>query len=193
MTAQSPAAHPDSESLVALPEWSVREWLNSAGALKVADLRYRVVVVHAFQMLCPGCVSHGLPQARRVRQAFAQSDVAVVGLHTVFEHHAAMNAEALKAFNQEYRWPFPIGIDEPGVDGPIPRTMRAYGLQGTPSLIVLDRTGYVRLHHLGRIEDMALGGLIGQLLAEQTRAANHIRHEPGASINVGCDGDACVT
>ena len=36
-------------------------------------------------MLCPACVSHGLPQAARLRETFAPEDLAVIGLHTVFE------------------------------------------------------------------------------------------------------------
>lgn len=32
-------------------------------------------------MLCPGCVSHGLPQAQRILSTFGD-DVVVLGLHT---------------------------------------------------------------------------------------------------------------
>lgn len=41
------------------PEWDAVGWFNS-GPLTLADLRGRVVVLEAFQMLCPGCVAHGL-------------------------------------------------------------------------------------------------------------------------------------
>ena len=189
MTAQPSAS---SAPPVPLPEWSVQEWLNSDRALNVADLRGRVAVVHAFQMLCPGCVSHGLPQARRVREVFAEREVAVVGLHTVFEHHAVMNAEALRAFNHEYRWPFPIGIDAAQPGDAIPRTMRAYGLRGTPSLIVLDRHGHVRLHHFGQIDDMALGGLIGRLLAEPGQGADALPGHAGSNAVPGCADGVCA-
>ena len=91
------------------PEWSVEQWLNHEGELALADLRGRVVAVEAFQMLCPGCVSHGLPQAQRVREEFGEDDVVVVGLHSVFEHHDAMRPRALAAFLHEYRVRFPRG------------------------------------------------------------------------------------
>lgn len=129
-------------------------------------LRGRVVVLHAFQMLCPGCVSTGLPQANRVQTLFAEKDVIVVGLHTVFEHHAVMGAEALEVFLHEYDLSFPVGIDQASAQSPIPLTMRAYGLQGTPSLIVLDRQGRIRLNNFGHIDDMRLGALLGSLVAE---------------------------
>ncbi len=122
-------------------------------------------MLHAFQMLCPACVTHGIPQARKAHEMFGADGLCVVGLHTVFEHHAVMGAEALKAFVHEYRLGFPIGIDEVG-DGPIPLTMQAYGFEGTPSLVLLDRQGRIRLSHFGAIDDLVLGLLIGQLMAE---------------------------
>ena len=150
-----------------LPEWEISTWLNSSKPITIAALRGRVVVVHSFQMLCPGCVTNGLPQAERVRQQFSASEVAVIGLHTVFEHHGAMTVEALQAFVFEYRWSFPIGVDMPGTSGSVPRTMERYGLQGTPSLIVLDRQGFIRFHQFGHVDDLKLGALIGNLLGEE--------------------------
>ena len=73
-------------------------------------------MVTAFQRLCPSCVSHSPPQAQEVRAMFREEDLAVVGLHTPFEHHGAMGPEALAAFAHEYRVGFPIGVDQPGMD-----------------------------------------------------------------------------
>lgn len=160
----------DPASLSQAPDLQVTTWLNTDQPITLAALRGKVVLLHAFQMLCPGCVNHGLPQARRVRQTFTD-EVVVIGLHTVFEHHDVMTPAALETFNAEFRWNFPIGIDEASSRGPIPQTMRAYDLQGTPSHILIDRHGRVRLRHLGQIEDLALGGLIGQLLADEAPPA----------------------
>ena len=154
----------------AAPELEVSEWLNSAVPITLAGLRGRVVALHTFQMLCPGCISHGLPQAKRIRGMFAEDEVAVIGLHTVFEHHAVMTADALRVFVHEYRLTFPIGVDQADGDDPVPRTMRKYNLQGTPSLVLIDRTGRLRLSHFGQIEDLQLGAIIGQLLAEPALA-----------------------
>lgn len=149
------------------PAWQVERWFNTPAPLDLAAMRGRVVVLEAFQMLCPACVSHGLPQALRVRAMFPEGEVAVVGLHTVFEHHAAMTPQALQAFLHEYRIGFPVGVDMPGEDGdPVPRTMRAYALRGTPSLVLIDATGNLRDHHFGVVEDMALGARIASLVHE---------------------------
>ncbi len=149
------------------PELSVSEWLNTDAPMSLASLRGKVVVLHAFQMLCPGCVSMGIPQAERIRQVFDKNDVAVIGLHTVFEHHAAMTPVALKAFVHEYRLTMPIGIDTHSDGDPIPDTMRAYNLRGTPSLILIDRAGVIRYHHFGKVDDLALGAQIALLAVEQ--------------------------
>lgn len=147
------------------------QWLNCASPLALAGLRGKVIVLHAFQMLCPGCVQHGLPQAQRIHALFDSSEVAVVGLHTVFEHHEAMTEVALRAFVHEYRLTFPIGIDTPSPEGdPVPQTMRAYGLRGTPSLLLIDRAGRLRRHSFGAEEDMAVGAAIAALLAEPGQA-----------------------
>ena len=150
------------------PAWQTSQWFNTAAALQLQDLRGRVVVLHAFQMLCPGCVQQGLPQAQRIQAAFDERDVAVVGLHAVFEHHAAMTAVSLRAFLHEYRVDFPVGVDAHAADArdPIPLTMRAYGLQGTPSLLLIDRRGDLRLHAFGAAEDLAVGAAIAALVGE---------------------------
>lgn len=148
------------------PELQVSEWFNTVKPVSLAELRGRVVVLHAFQMLCPGCVSHGLPQAIAIHQALSAADVCVIGLHTVFEHHEAMTPVSLAAFLHEYRVPFPVGVDRASASGGIPMTMQSYGMRGTPTLILLDRAGQVRLHQFGQVEDLRLGVVIGQLLAE---------------------------
>lgn len=155
------------------PALEVDTWLNTPAPLSLAGLRGRVVVLHVFQMLCPGCVSHGLPQARLMYDAFPDSDVAIIGLHSVFEHHQVMTAEALRVFVHEYRLAFPIGIDMASGQGAVPRTMAAYGLRGTPSLVLIDRLGRVRLSHFGQLDDMRAGGMIGQLAAEPRPTQPH--------------------
>lgn len=148
------------------PALQISHWLNVPNPINLDSLRGRVVVLHAFQMLCPGCVSHGLPQAVRIREAFSEADVAVIGLHTVFEHHDVMTAEALRVFLHEYRITFPVGIDQPSLQGPVPCTMEAYGLRGTPSLLLIDRLGRLRLNQFGHIDDLRVGTHLGQLVAE---------------------------
>ena len=160
------------------PELQVAAWLNAAQPLSLTQLRGKVVAIYAFQMLCPGCVSHGIPQAKTIRAAFDEQDVAVLGLHSVFEHHAVMHRAALEAFMHEYCIGFPVAIDQPSPHGSVPLTMAQYQLRGTPTLILIDRQGRLRLSHFGQAEDMRVGALIGQLVAEA--APQQARCEDGA-------------
>lgn len=149
------------------PEIDADSWVNTAQPLTLAGLRGRVVLLHAFQMLCPGCVLHGTPQAQNVHRSFEERGVQVIGLHSVFEHHAVMHREALEVFVHEFRLTFPVAIDRPGAAGqPIPHTMQALGLRGTPSVVLIDRAGRVRLNHFGQLGDLELGAHLGSLLAE---------------------------
>lgn len=145
-------------------ELEVSEWIGTPPAATLADLHGRVILIEAFQMLCPGCVSHGLPQAARIHQAFGD-EMVVIGLHTVFEHHAVMTPEALRVFLSEYRVPFPVAVDQPRGAG-MPATMSRLGLQGTPTLLLIDKQGDLRVRALGQADDLLLGGVIGRLLAE---------------------------
>lgn len=143
----------------------VDAWINSE-PLDAADLRGRVVLVEAFQMLCPGCVRYGIPQAQRVHRLFADRGVTVIGLHTVFEHHTVMGPDALRTFVSEFGLTFPVAIDRAVEGRSIPATMSRYQLQGTPSTIVADKAGRIRHQSLGAVDDLQLGALLGRLLAE---------------------------
>jgi hypothetical protein len=183
---------PAGDAIVA-PEWRVESWLNHSGELALGDLRGRVVVLHAFQILCPGCVTHGIPQAQRIRAAFPAGDVAVIGMHSVFEHHAAMRPVSLQAFVHEYRVDFPVGIDASSGALPIPQTMQAYGMRGTPTLILVDHVGRVRLHAFGRPEDMIVGAAIATLVAERGGgdSSPEVEQRLGDDAGAGCDADGC--
>ncbi|WP_272002960.1 redoxin domain-containing protein [Roseovarius sp. ZX-A-9] len=146
------------------PDLIVSQWFNSDAALSLDDLRGKVVVIEAFQMLCPGCILHGIPLAQSVQCAFPPEKLAVIGLHAVFEHHSAMTPTSLQAFLHEFRVTFPVGVDTAGPDA-IPLTMAAYGLRGTPSLLLIDQNGNLRAHHFGQVSELLLGSQIGALLA----------------------------
>lgn len=143
----------------------VEAWLNTDRDLGLADFGGRVLVVEVFQMLCPGCVSHGLPQAQRVAAAFDSRTVAVIGLHSVFEHHEGNSRATLAAFLHEWRIRFPVAMDAAG-KGPLPQTMEAWQLQGTPSLVLFDREGRMRGRHFGPLADLTLGAEIMALVLE---------------------------
>lgn len=167
-----------------LPPLQVQHWFNTE-PLSQADWQGRVVLLHVFQMLCPACVSHGIPQVQRVRRLFPSDQLVIIGLHSVFEHHAAMQPDALSAFLHEYRISWPIAVDQPDPHGPIPLSMQALHLQGTPSTLLIDRQGRLRLHHFGHLDDLQLGAQLGYLLQEAS-APQHLTPEETHCNTLGC-------
>lgn len=167
------------------PSWSTTHWFNTSGPLDLPALRGKAVALYAFQMLCPGCVSHALPQAQRLREAFPEDALAVVGLHSVFEHHAANSSQTLEAFLHEYRIGFPVGVDAPGIDDPIPKTMSAYRMRGTPTLVLIDAEGRLRRQVFGHAPDLNVGAEITRILQD----AAVTRAEPSGAGD--CASGAC--
>lgn len=162
-------------SLSAAPELQVQTWYNTDQPLLLSGLRDRVVVLVAFQVLCPQSLSWGIPQAKRIYETFESSDVAVIGLHATFEHHDAYSPAVLKASIHEYRLKFPIALDQPNSASPIPHTMERYKMRGTPSLVLIDKQGLVRKHAFGAVDDLRIGAEIGALTQEPAKSASRLR------------------
>ena len=83
-------------------------------------------------------------------------------------------------------------IDKPNEQHAIPHTMMTYHMQGTPTTILIDKTGHLRLHKFGHVNDLLLGVSIGTLLAEE------VSDEEMASVadqsddaQSGCDDEGC--
>jgi thiol-disulfide isomerase/thioredoxin len=180
-----------SDYIIPAPPLATTEWFNSA-QLTLEALRGKVVVLGTFQMLCPGCVSTGLPQLQRVFDAFDRHHVSVIGLHTVFEHHTAMTPIALAAFLHEYRISFPVAVDAPSPNNDVPITMARYGFQGTPSLALIDKAGRLRLNRFGHEPDLQLGGAIARLTLEDELPLNDYERATGDTTASCVPGDSCT-
>jgi hypothetical protein len=155
------------------PELAVSKWLNAETPPTLAALKGKVVVLAAFQMLCPGSVKHLVPQAQRLADNFNDDEVAVVGLHMVFERHGEMTPDKLEAFVGENEITFPIAVDEAnGTD--MPRTMAAYEMQGTPTILVFDRQGRLRRHYLGGVDDMRIAAEVMALSLEDRNSTREV-------------------
>src|SRR5699024_5094270 len=118
-------------------------------------------------------------QAKRVASLLAGAPLAVIGLHTVFQHHDVMGPAALETFVHEFGIRFPVGIDTPGTGhDPMPLTMQAYGMRGTPTTLLIDAEGRLRRQVLGKYDDLVLGSDIGALITEAKRAGTTAADKP---------------
>lgn len=155
-------------------ELIVSKWLNTDQPFSIGKLKGKVIAIHAFQMLCPGCVLHGVPQAQKLFETFNSEHVVVLGLHTVFEHHEAMQEKSLRAFLHEFKVKFPVGIDQPLVGTDIPQTMNLYQMRGTPTWIIIDKEGELKIHSFGQMDDLLLGAEIARLAIEGIESDTNI-------------------
>jgi len=147
------------------PELETATWFNADPPPKLKELKGKVVVVAAFQQHCPGSLKHGLPQAERLAHAFSEDEVAVIGLNTPFEHADKQDKTALEAFVEAQELSFPIALDKASGKG-LPKTMEAYEIQGTPTVLLFDRQGRLRRHYLGAVDDLRLGAEVMALTIE---------------------------
>ncbi|TDK31824.1 TlpA family protein disulfide reductase [Rhizobium deserti] len=169
------------------PELAVGDWFNTPAPLTLAALRGRPVFIHSFQLLCPGCVAQSIPQVQRIERIFGHTDLQVIGIHTAFEHHAAMSPVTLRAFLHEYRIKHPVGVDLAEEHSDTPITMQRFALRGTPSSVLIGRDGSIVHRVFGVEEDLAVGARIAMALSA---------HIPDDATNTsgddgGCSGGTC--
>ena len=97
------------------PALFVSQWLNTPAPIDLADLRGKVVAIFAFQMLCPACVAHSLPQATQLR--FRPSSGLAMG-HIRLAHGAPRACAKGRAHCHALPWhvkrrPCPIPLPAP--------------------------------------------------------------------------------
>ncbi len=155
------------------PALQTAQFYNAPEAPTLEGLKGKVVVLVGFQMLCPGSLRHALPQAERLARTFRSDEVAVVGLHMVFENHKDMTPSLLEPFLKSERISIPVVVDQPNGSG-IPKTMQAYAMQGTPTLLLFDRQGRLRRHYLGAVDDVRLGAEIMALAMEEPKSPREV-------------------
>lgn len=64
--------------------------------------------------------------------------------------------------------------------------MTAYNMQGTPTVIVIDRNGMRRFQRFGHVDDLTLGSVIGAVLGEAAESSPVAGGSPPSCDSSGC-------
>jgi thiol-disulfide isomerase/thioredoxin len=110
------------------------------GPLPTGATPGKILVLDFFATWCSPCIAE-LPELERLRadlQAKRDIEFVLVGTNS-----GGDTPERVRAFAQRRHISLPVAFD------PEQRTMHAFGLSGFPTLVVIDRTGHVRLTHSG--------------------------------------------
>jgi hypothetical protein len=68
-------------------------------------------------------------------------------------------------------------------------------MQGTPTTILIDKTGHLRLHKFGHVNDFILGVSIGTLLAEEmdeVELTQPAQSNQNDAVSSACGPDGCA-
>ena len=151
------------------PEWRVSEWINGDPG-SVARQKGRVLVLHFFQMWCPGCNEFTIPVMQRWQNLWGdRDDFMIVSIHSVFEGHEYQTPERLRKFLRRKNIWHPVGIDAYAKRGDeVPVTMQRYKTTGTPQLVLIDKEGLLVFNHFGEFDIPTLEFLVERLLKEES-------------------------
>lgn len=191
-----------------VPNFGVSEWVQGAPT-NFDQEKDHVVLLEVFQVNCPGCFMHAIPEAIQIYNKYKDEGVRVLGIATAFEDFDKNTLDNLKMLAETgevigetkgalsmsgqlqdgklpYKIPFPLGMDNltkttgeisqdkimefiypqiPGFDSQpedyrnqimqrvkdymkskeySAETFEKFALQGTPSMILVDRKGILR-------------------------------------------------
>jgi thiol-disulfide isomerase/thioredoxin len=109
-------------------------WLNTAGPLRLKDLRGKIVLLDFWTLCCINCI-HTLPDLARLEKKYP-NELVVIGVHTAkFDNEK--NTESIRKAILRYE------VSHPVLNDAEQRVWRAYGSQSWPTLCLIDPEGYL--------------------------------------------------
>jgi DNA-binding beta-propeller fold protein YncE len=109
-------------------------WLNTAGPIKIKDLKGKIVVIDFWTYCCINCI-HTLPDLAKLEKKYP-NEVVVIGVHSAKFDNEKVNDNIRKAILR-------YEITHPVVNDAQMKIWDAYGASSWPSLFLIDPEGYV--------------------------------------------------
>ena len=142
-----PASAPPPGELGAAPDFSLTALDGTTVTL--SSLRGRVVLLDFWASWCPPCRA-GLPHIEAIHRDYAARGLAVYGINNE-------DPALARAFVQANRFTFPTLSD------PDSAVMGAYGVEGLPTTVLIDREGVVRYRFVGLTPEAQMRDALRQL------------------------------
>jgi thiol-disulfide isomerase/thioredoxin len=143
------------------PELANTVWLNTqpeGQALRLADLRGRVVLLEMWTFGCSNC-QHVIPALKEWHAAYAEQGLVIIGNHFpefAYEADLAQLRQAVAGLGL----PYAVAQDNDGL------TWRAYRNRYWPTLYLIDKRGDIRYTHIGEGRYDETEAALRALLAE---------------------------
>jgi len=153
----APAQIPAESRQAALDFPPKRDWLNTAGPLKLADLKGKVVILDFWTLCCINCI-HILPDLAKLEKKYP-NELVVIGVHSAkFENEK--DTKSIRKAVLRYEIAHPV-INDAEHD-----LWNGYNVQSWPSFAVIDAEGKFAGSTNGEGKLELLDSVVGKLIAE---------------------------
>src|SRR5205823_2972465 len=127
-------------------------WLNTAGPIKINDLKGKVIVLDFWTFCCINCL-HTLPDLAKLEKKY-EKELVVIGVHSAKFDNEKVTENIRKAILR-------YQIAHPVVNDADHKIWDAYGINSWPSLVVIDPEG----NYLGEANGEGNYELLDQVIA----------------------------
>ncbi len=155
-------------------------WLNTAGPLRLKDLRGKIVLLDFWTLCCINCM-HVLPDLARLEKKYP-NELVVIGIHTA-KFQNEKDTESIRKAILRYE------ISHPVVNDAEQRIWETFGSRSWPTLCLIDPEGYAVWADSGEGHYEALDREITRLIkihkAKKTLNENPLRFQLARSQETG--------
>lgn len=115
-------------------------WLNTAGPIRIKDLRGKIVLIDFWTYCCINCI-HTLPDLAKLEKKYP-NELVVIGVHSA-KFDTEKSTDSIRKAILRYE------ISHPVVNDAKMRIWEAYDAHSWPSLYLIDPEGYLVAHGAG--------------------------------------------
>jgi cytochrome c biogenesis protein CcmG, thiol:disulfide interchange protein DsbE len=139
------------------PRLQAEEW-KPGDPLTLEKLKGKVVMLDFWATWCKPCIAQ-FPVMREWQAKYGPQGLVIIGM----TNHSSQTSEDVRAFLDKHKLPWVVAID------PRDRTHMDYGVSPIPHTFLIDRSGIVRMSHVGGKDLQEVEKQIEALLAAPSK------------------------